>query len=186
MTPSGAKAMAQYNRWMNGRLYALCDRLSDQERKRDVGAFFKSIHGTLNHLLLGDKIWLGRFTGKPFAAQSLAQELHADFARLREDRSTTDTRIIEWASSLTADDLMGELSYVGIVDPGPHRYPLWFAVAHFFNHQTHHRGQLTTLLSQIGVDPGVTDLIWLPELQGEGTSRPSSNHTVNTGERGAR
>jgi len=178
--------MAQYNRWMNERLYALCDRLSDQERKRDVGAFFRSIHGTLNHLLLGDKIWLGRFTGKPVKVNSLADELHADFTRLRADRSATDARIIAWAGLLTADDLASELSYVGIVDPGQHRYPLWFAVAHFFNHQTHHRGQLTTLLSQLGVDPGITDLIYLPELQGKGEHQPSSNRTVNTGEGGTR
>ena len=182
MTPLTAKTMAQYNRWMNERLYALCEPLTDRERKRDVGAFFKSIHGTLNHLLLGDKIWLGRFTGESFTVKSLAQELHADFARLRADRSATDARIIEWAGSLTADDLTGELSYVGIVDPRLHRYPLWFAVTHFFNHQTHHRGQLTTLLSQIGVDPGITDLIWLPELQPQAetnrdpTTRPSAGH----------
>jgi len=157
--------MAQYNRWMNERLYDFCNRLSDQERKRDVGAFFKSIHGTLNHLLLGDRIWLGRFLGEPFTVTSLAQELHSDFAQLRAARSRTDARIIDWAGSLTSADLAGEISYTSVVNPKPHRYPLWFAVAHFFNHQTHHRGQLTTLLSQCGVDPGITDLIWLPELQ---------------------
>lgn len=157
--------MARYNRWMNERLYEQCAQIPDEERKRDVGAFFKSIHGTLNHLLLGDKIWLGRFTGESFAFTSLAQELYADFDELRAERALTDTAIIEWAGSLTAEDFKRDLSYTSVVNPKPRRYPFWFAVAHFFNHQTHHRGQLTTLLSQRGIDPGITDLIWLPEFQ---------------------
>lgn len=167
MTPSThPQAMAAYNRWMNERLYECCAKLSDEERKRDVGAFFKSIHGTLNHLLLGDRVWLGRFIGPPFAVKSPADELYADFDRLRTERSTTDDVIARWASALTEADLAGELHYTSMLNPMPRRYPLWFAVAHFFNHQTHHRGQLTTLLFQRGIDPGVTDLVWLPEMQG--------------------
>ncbi|MGH8706421.1 MAG: DinB family protein [Burkholderiales bacterium] len=160
-----AQTMAAYNRWMNARLYECCARLSDEERKRDAGAFFKSIHGTLNHLLLGDRIWLGRFVGKPFVVQSLDQELYADFGELRAERVKTDAAIDEWLSSLSESDFEADLSYTSVVNPQPRRYPLWFAVTHFFNHQTHHRGQLTTLLSQRGMDPGVTDLIWLPEWQ---------------------
>ena len=154
--------MAAYNRWMNERLYDSCAGLSENERKRDAGAFFKSIHGTLNHLLLGDRIWLGRFLAKPFPARSLDQELYADFFQLRSERDATDKAISEWVARLTESDLAGELSYTSMVNPQPRRHPLWFAITHFFNHQTHHRGQLTTLLHQQGVDPGVTDLIWLP------------------------
>jgi len=168
MDPTAAQAMAQYNRWMNERLYECCARLPDRERKRDAGAFFKSIHGTLNHLLLGDKVWMGRFTGKPFAFTSLAQELHADFDELRAERASVDKAIIDWAKALSDEDFSRELSYTSAVKPQPRRYPFWLAVAHFFNHQTHHRGQLTTLLSQRGIDPGVTDLIWLPQFQGKG------------------
>lgn len=157
--------MASYNRWMNDRLYDCCARLSDAERKRDAGAFFKSIHGTLNHLLLGDRIWFGRFTGKPFAVKSLDEELYTDFTQLRAARTATDEAIAQWVASLSEESLAGELSYTSVVSPKPRRYPLWFAVTHFFNHQTHHRGQLTTLLTQRGIDPGVTDLIWLPEMQ---------------------
>lgn len=160
-----ANAMAAYNRWMNQRLYQCCASVPDDERKRDVGAFFKSIHGTLNHLLLGDRIWMGRFTGTPFSVQSLDQELYADFAQLRSERTRMDDAIIAWAGSLTAADVAGDLTYFSVVDPRPRRYPFWFALAHFFNHQTHHRGQLTTLLSQRGIEPGVTDLIWLPQAQ---------------------
>jgi uncharacterized damage-inducible protein DinB len=159
--------MASYNRWMNDRLYDCCAKLSDAERKRDAGAFFKSIQGTLNHLLLGDRIWLGRFTGEPFAVNSLDQELFSEFAQLRTERRATDIAISDWIFSLSEADLAAELSYVSVVKPAPRRLPLWVAVTHFFNHQTHHRGQLTTLLSQRGIDPGVTDLIWLPELQSE-------------------
>lgn len=160
-----ANALATYNRWMNERLYDCCAKLSDAERKRDAGAFFKSIHGTLNHLLLADRIWLGRFTDKPFVVTSLDQELYRDFDELRRERAITDDAITSWAAALTDGDLAGELAYTSVVNPQPRRYPLWFAVAHFFNHQTHHRGQLTTLLSQRGIDPGVTDLIWLPGWQ---------------------
>jgi uncharacterized damage-inducible protein DinB len=164
---SYTRTMQSYNRWMNDRLYDCCGKLSDEERKRGVGAFFKSIHGTLNHLLLADRIWLGRFTGIPFVVKSLNQELYSDFAQLRSERMATDVAISDWSSSLAEADLAGELLYISVVNPKPRRLPLWVAVTHFFNHQTHHRGQLTTLLVQHGIDPGVTDLIWLPELQRE-------------------
>jgi len=155
--------MARYNRWMNQKIYECCSGLSDEERKRDMDAFFKSIDGTLNHLLLADRVWMGRFTGKPFHVQSLDQELYADFAVLRSEREAEDNRIIEWVASLSPQDVDGYLFYTSIVNPEPWRYPLWFALSHFFNHQTHHRGQVTTLLTQLGVDVGFTDLIGLPD-----------------------
>ena len=158
-----ATKMAAYNRWMNERLYGLCAGLTDVERKRDVGAFFKSIHGTLNHLLLADRLWIGRFTGVPFVATSLDQELYADFGELRAEREATDAGIARWASTLAAAELATELRYTTMVNPQPKSCPLWLAVTHFFNHQTHHRGQLTTLLAQKGIDPGVTDLLGLPD-----------------------
>lgn len=157
-----AQTMAHYNRWMNQRIYNCCTTLSDDQRKRDMGAFFRSIHGTLNHLLLADRVWMGRFTGKHFQVESLNQELYADFSALQIEREKEDRRIIDWVASLSFQDLEGELVYTSIVNPEPRRYPLGFALAHFFNHQTHHRGQVTTLLSQLGIDVGVTDLLWLP------------------------
>jgi uncharacterized damage-inducible protein DinB len=166
-----ARTLASYNHWMNERLYALCADFPDEERKRDRGAFFKSIHGTLNHLLLGDRIWLGRFVGRPFVVGSLDQELYADFAELRAEREGTDREIEAWAASLAPADFEGTLRYTSLVNPAPRSYPFWVAATHFFNHQTHHRGQLTTLLAQAGIDPGVTDLIWLPELARAGGSR---------------
>jgi len=160
-----AKTLAAYNRWMNDRIYDACAKLSDEERKRDAGAFFKSIHGTLNHILLGDRVWLGRLVGVPFVVKTLDQELYADFTELRAQRGKTDEDIVAWADSLTEAAFDGQMSYMSTVNPQLRIYPFWVAVTHLFNHQVHHRGQVTTLLTQRGIDPGVTDLIWLPQLQ---------------------
>ena len=164
-TVSYACTMARYNRWMNERLYEHCGTLSDRDRKDDRGAFFKSIHGILNHILLGDRLWLSRFLGRDFQIESLSQELYADFADLTRPRRITDQEILDWVATLTPAQLTKDLAYTSFVNPERRSYPMWVAVLHFFNHQTHHRGQLTTLLSQFGIDPGVTDLIWLPDLQ---------------------
>ena len=160
-----AQTMSRYNRWMNERLYAHCGALPEAERKADRGAFFRSIHGTLNHILLADRIWLARFLGREFRFESLGQELCAEFAELERERAHTDAEIAAWVGGLTAERLAAPLVYTSVVSPQKRAYPLWLTVVHFFNHQTHHRGQLTTLLSQAGVDPGVTDLIWLPGVQ---------------------
>lgn len=163
MLAKQARDMASYNRWMNERLYDVCAQLTDDDRKRDCGAFFKSIHRTLNHLLLADKIWMGRFVGAPYPATRIDAELHSDFDALQKDRIAEDARIVAWAGSLTDGVLAGDLRYTSVVNPAPRKYEMWLAVAHFFNHQTHHRGQITTLLSQFGLDMGVTDLIMLPD-----------------------
>ena len=160
-----AHAMSRYNRWMNQRMYDACATLDDDQRKRDVGAVFRSIHGTLNHILVADQIWMGRFAGEPVEFRALDQELFSDFAQLHAQRETEDERIIAWIDSLAVEDLNGELTYTSTVSPRSRTYPFWFALMHFFNHQTHHRGEATTVLSQSGIDPGVTDLILLPEYQ---------------------
>jgi uncharacterized damage-inducible protein DinB len=152
------RIMAGYNRWMNERLYALCGGLPDEERKKDRKAFFRSIHGTLNHLLLGDRAWLGRFTGRPVQFRSLDQELYGDFDELRRERVRTDAAIEEFCHHLTEAQLSREISYATTAGKS-YVHPLGPAVLHMFNHQTHHRGQVTTLLSQLGIDPGATDVI---------------------------
>ncbi|MEZ5445242.1 MAG: DinB family protein [Gammaproteobacteria bacterium] len=160
-----ARDLATYNQWMNQRLYAVCAELSDAERRQDRGVFFKSIHGTLNHLLVGDRVWLSRFQGTQFRPRGLDEELYADFDELRRERERTDGDIVGWATSLTDEALAGQLRFTTIVNPAPRTYEMWVAVAQFFNHQTHHRGQVTALLSQCGKDYGVTDLIWLPQVR---------------------
>ena len=162
------RAMARYNRWMNERLYDCCEKLSDQERKLDRRAFFRSIHGTLNHLLLGDRLWLSRFLSREFRAGSLADELYSDFAELRGERAKTDAEILGWVETLGEERLAGSLKFRSMVGNKDRSFPMWFAMQQFFNHQTHHRGQVTTLLMQAGIDPGVTDLLWLPGMEETG------------------
>jgi uncharacterized damage-inducible protein DinB len=167
MRAEQARLMARYNTWMNEKLYAACATLSDEERKRDRGAFFGSIHATLNHLLLADSVWLGRFENQPFAFHSLDQELYAGFDELRVQRAALDARIERWTSGLTDLTLAGKLAFTSALTKRSYAPALWKIVAHFFNHQTHHRGQLTALLSQAHVDYGVTDLFLLPGLLDE-------------------
>jgi uncharacterized damage-inducible protein DinB len=162
MRTEQVRVLAEYNAWMNDKLYDVCATLSDEERKLDRGAFFHSLHGTLNHLLLGDLVWMGRFDGRRFVPQSLDQELYSSFEELRAQRVALDERISSWARSVTEADLDATLKFYSVVSKREHACALWKAVVHFFNHQTHHRGQLTALLSQAGVDYGVTDLMWLP------------------------
>jgi uncharacterized damage-inducible protein DinB len=162
------RRFAQYNAWFNGQLYTLIASLTDEERRRDMGAFFRSLHGTLNHILLTDRIWLGRISQHPhgfrslaktplvFEYESLAQILYESFPEIAEQRRETDTAIEGWVAELTPEILEGDLTWSR--SPGESMSaPFWHIVSHLFNHQTHHRGQVTTLLSQLGRDPGKTD-----------------------------
>jgi uncharacterized damage-inducible protein DinB len=160
--PAWCQLMARYNRWMNERLYAVVATLPDEERHRNVGAFFRSIHGTLAHLVWADRTWLARFTGTEFFAPAWGQDWIDDFARLSRMRDETDQAVSDWTDRLDAEWLRSPLRYVAKSDGKSREVVGWSAAAHFFNHQTHHRGQVTTLLSQLGVDPGVTDLAQLP------------------------
>lgn len=143
------ETLARYNRLANERLYAACSALSDEERKRDRGAFFHSIHGTLNHILVGDRIWLARFEGREVPSTGLDAELYADFAELADARRAEDVRIEAMAARLAADGLGGPIHYVNnegrsLTDPSE------LLLFHFFNHQTHHRGQAHDMLCQAG------------------------------------
>lgn len=164
MHPEHANMMARYNQWINDNLYSICADLSDEERKAGRGLFFGSIHGTLNHLLLADRLWLGRFTHEPFRVEGLDQELFTEFAALRDARAGTDRLIVEWTAGLTEAELASNLEYRSVSNAAPRSCPLWIAVTHFFNHQAHHRGQITAALSQLGMDYGVTDVIMSPAL----------------------
>lgn len=164
------RGFAKYNLEFNAKLFHQLSELADAERKKDMGAFFGSIHGTLNHILLADRIWLGRFA-VAFPAMSslngaalvhdfnsLAQELCAVFGELYAERRATDRVISTWAEELSDDRLRETMSYRN--STGQLReHPAWVAVAHMFNHQTHHRGQVTTLTYQLGYDAGVTDYV---------------------------
>lgn len=156
---------ARYNKWMNEHFYCLCDSIADEERKRDAGAFFKSIHGTLNHILLGDRLWMSRFQDTEFNIKSLDQELYSDYAELKKQRGITDNEISLYIDGLTQEKLNEPISFITKVNPSEHSYILRDCILHLFQHQIHHRGQLSTLISQLGIDIGVTDLMWMPGIE---------------------
>lgn len=159
MTPETAQRLARYNRWANRRLFEACAALDDEARKRDRGAFFGSVHGTLNHILVADRIWLSRLTAQPHGIKSLDQILFDDFGALDEARSIEDGRIIDLADELTEDALASMLRYTNMTgDRKETRRDIVYL--HVFNHQTHHRGQAHGLLSQAGIDPPPLDLIY--------------------------
>lgn len=167
ITTQYAQTMAQYNRWMNEKIYAACDRLSDEQRKSDRGAFFKSIHTTLNHLLWGDYMWLGRFTqGSPlekaYPKAAIGTDLFDEWDALKAARQSMDADILAWAASVNEEWLGKDCSWYSGITKSMRTRPAWLLVTHLFNHQTHHRGQVTTLLSQFGIDPGDTDLMLMP------------------------
>jgi uncharacterized damage-inducible protein DinB len=154
--------MADYNRWMNRSLYTICAEIPDAKRKDNLGAFFKSLHGTLNHIVWGDRVWLRRFTNHPFPSSRIGEDVFADFNELRAEREKLDEFIIDWAENLPGEWLAQPFQYTSAIDAKTRRGPAWVFVTQLFNHQTHHRGQATTLIKQLGYDPGVTDIPWLP------------------------
>ncbi|PHS48478.1 MAG: damage-inducible protein DinB [Marinobacter sp.] len=164
--------MAAYNQWMNTKIYEAAGILDETELSRERGAFFGSIIGTLNHIVVGDTIWLKRFAMHPTFSIALKEVadlpspnklndiLFEDFAALSERRAWLDNHIICWVGTLSDDDLNVVLRYQNTKGvPANRRFSS--LLQHFFNHQTHHRGQVSTLLSQAGVDIGVTDLLAL-------------------------
>jgi uncharacterized damage-inducible protein DinB len=174
--------MALYNQGMNVQIYDAAAGLSVADLARDRGAFFGSILGTLNHLVVADVVWLKRFAAHPvdWAAlapvrsmvqpAALSQIVATDFGVLRSRREMLDRAIVDWVASLGPDDLDLVLDYQNMQGV-PARRQLGALLCHFFNHQTHHRGQVTTLLSQVGLDVGVTDL--LDRLPGFDVAQPT-------------
>jgi uncharacterized damage-inducible protein DinB len=162
-----ARAMAAYNEWMNEKLYRAAAALGDEERKRDVGAFFASLHGTLSHLYLGDEAWMQRLHGEPVTMRSAREIRFTRFEDLWEGRRQLDARIARWAGGLTEEFASTPYRFFSVTHQREHVLPGWAVVVHVFNHQTHHRGQATTILRQLGQDPGVTDLPWMPFFSGE-------------------
>ncbi len=167
---------AGYNAWCNERLYAAAAKISDADYRADRGAFFKSVHGTLNHLLVGDRIWMQRFTGQGEVPKSLDAILYEDFAALRAARGAEDERISRYINSLSEDDLSRSIRYRTFVNPADIEQVLTPALDHFFNHQTHHRGQAHALISAvIGNDATPSfDLIIYQRQTGQGGLRKSS------------
>ena len=166
--PAHIQLMARYSGWMNGKLYTACAQLSDEKRREDLGAFFGSIHLTLNHILHGDRMFLSRFEGKDETFAPLGTDLYPDFEALRRERRSTDEHVQAWAKHVEPTWLEQTLTYTSMSDGKTRTVPHWVLVTHMFNHGTHHRGQITTLLSQLGVDVGQTDIPFMPMFSHEG------------------
>lgn len=171
------RLLARYNQWFNARLFEACSRLDEAARQADRGAFFGSIHHTLNHILVADCVWLTRLrraaldlgvevSALPEALIALPPDwrlstvLHVEGPELLRHRQALDAALLAWVDGLPESFVLAPMAYANT--QGVRReHPVWQALTHLFNHQTHHRGQVTTLLAQAGVDVGVTDLIAL-------------------------
>jgi uncharacterized damage-inducible protein DinB len=150
---------ARYNAWANELIYDATAALPDADYRADRGVFFKSLHGTLNHLLVADRIWMKRFTGSGDAPGRLDAILFEDLASLRAARRAEDARIVTYIDGLSDDDLQGRLSYRTVTNPRDVEQPLAPALLHFFNHQTHHRGQAHAILTGLGQNAPSLDLL---------------------------
>ena len=149
---------AAYNRWANRRLYDAARALPEHDYRADRGAFFGSLHGTLNHMIVADRIWMRRFTGEGPVQTQLDEILFDDFAKMEADRAAMDDRIVGYIDSLSEADIAGTFSYRTIVNPADITQPLIPALAHFFNHQTHHRGQAHCLVTEIAGNEAMSSL----------------------------
>ena len=170
MQKANFQLLSQYNRWMNERIFSACTELAEVELKRDRGAYFGSVFGTLNHIMIGDIVWLKRFALSPHGFPSLASInampipesldaiLHSSLESLSAARQSMDAEIIGFCDEVSSEQLSEPLSYKNFAGQS-YTDPLGILVQHLFNHQTHHRGQITTLLSQAGIDVGATDLM---------------------------
>ncbi|MEP3072161.1 DinB family protein [Maricaulis sp.] len=166
ISPDHVRLMAQYNRWQNRSLYGAANTLDEAARRADRGAFFKSIHTTLAHILWGDEAWMSRLAGRPFPD---GKGLEADYLETRDwetlnrDRAAFDAWLIDWAAGLTAADIEPDLHWTSSTGKGRFVTPRWVCLTHLFNHQTHHRGQVHAMLTAAGARPEDTDIPFMPD-----------------------
>jgi len=149
--------LASYNTLANRKLYEVCSQLSDAQRKQIRPAFFKSIHGTLNHIMIGDRIWMGRFKGQEMSSTGLDAILYRDFEMLQKMRELEDKTIEVFVSNLSEGFFSNTITYVNNQGKA-YKDPAQLLLAHFFNHQTHHRGQIHDMLTQTEIAPPVLDM----------------------------
>ncbi|MET1046797.1 MAG: DinB family protein [Hyphomicrobium sp.] len=167
ISPFYVRTLARYNAWQNANIYGACENLSDAQRKENRGAFFGSIHATLNHILWADQIWLWRLgIGPGPAKRSIADglTLFDDWKELSNERRRFDDVIGDWSAGLDQQALDGELAWLSGATGRDMRTAKALIVTHIFNHQTHHRGQVHALLTGFGVKPDLTDLPFGPDI----------------------
>lgn len=171
ISPAHVQVMARYNSWQNRSLLAAASALTDAQRTADRGAFFKSIHATLSHLVFADQAWMHRFEPSHPAfpaplAKSIAESvsLFPDWSELTRVRTALDHEIERWAETMAPTALDGALTwYSGAMKRDVTR-PRWLLITHMFNHQTHHRGQVHAMLTSLGANPEATDIPFMPSL----------------------
>lgn len=156
---------AAYNAWANLRIYEAASQLTKEEFERDAGVFFKSMRGTLNHILVADRIWLKRFTGEGDAPAALDTILYIDFAKLRTAREIEDKRLVDWIDSLSEKAMAGRFVYMTVRDMRTISQRLAPALSHLFNHQTHHRGQAHAILTVLGKEAPSLDLVYFQRTE---------------------
>lgn len=163
--PEYCVTMARYNAWQNKQLRAAFETLDDAELRKERQAFFGSLMSTANHLLWGDTFWMSRFDGGPRPGIDASQ--HKEFtptpAVWAGERYKMDARILHWAEQLHAVDLKRDLTWFSGTMGREMVKPLGLCITHFFNHQTHHRGQMHAMLTAAGARAPVTDLVFMPE-----------------------
>lgn len=160
IAPAYAVTMAHYNRWQNENLIAAANTLTDAERRQDRGAFFRSVHATFSHLLWADLMWMSRFDNfaPPGGDIAASVTLFEDWDTLKAERQRFDGVIIDWASQLAPEWLDGDLTWWSGAAKREICRPKGLLLVHFFNHQTHHRGQIHAMLTAAGAKPADTDL----------------------------
>ncbi|MBX9634430.1 MAG: DinB family protein [Magnetospirillum sp.] len=159
MKPDHFRTLARYNRWANGRLYAACGEVGQAELALARPSYFGSILATLNHGLVGDRLWMGRFQAVPCPdIVSLGQILHPDFEGLAAARATLDDQMVSFFDTLNGD--LDRLFSYRTMAGEPTQSPLGWAMTHMFNHATHHRGQVHAMLSSTPIEPPAMDLIY--------------------------
>lgn len=163
--------LGRYNAWANRRLYDAAAALGDADYRADRGAFFRSLHGTLNHLLVTDYVWMNRFTGEGEAPSQLDAILHETLPALRVAREAEDRRIVAYVEGLDDAHLAGVIRYRRVSTPEEFVQPLTPALAHWFNHQTHHRGQAHAILTGLQGCGGAPelDLLYFQREMAKGT-----------------
>jgi len=165
VAPEYCREMARYNRWQNAQLDTLLRPLPREELTRDRGAFFKSLLGTLNHLLWADLLWMSRIEGgaRPAGGISDSTGFCPTFGAWSAERFRTDGRIQRWAGRVSNVDLKGDVVWYSGATGQEMVRPLALCVMHMFNHQTHHRGQIHAMLTAAGLAAPVSDLIFMPQ-----------------------
>ena len=163
ITPAYARMMARYNQWQNTNLYEAADTLDESLRREETGVWFGSIFATFNHLIWADRYWMYRFTGskKPAGGMAESRFVYDTWPDLRQARTALDHSILNWAETVDPAWLSGEISWFSGSKQAVITQATAQAVTHFFNHQTHHRGQIHALLTRFGCKPHDTDLVFL-------------------------